>query len=101
MKTSVRTLLSLCLTVVLAIIAVMACSNDPDPTPSPEPPKPEPEVRPALLASIEDSLRAYYYWYDEIPTTASLDYDAETEDFFNSLLAADDGKQGYHYSYIE
>ena len=49
---------------------------------------------------IETNMRHWYYWYDEIPTTNKLNFNATPEAFFNSLLCSKDGKDGYHYSSI-
>lgn len=63
--------------------------------------------RPKTLAWIEDTMRKHYLWNDKIKKAGELDYTADPENFFNSLLYKnEDGKtnaNGYHnyYSYIE
>ena len=50
---------------------------------------------------IETNMRHWYYWYDEIPVKSNLNFSANPELFFNSLLCSKDGKDGYHYSTIK
>ncbi|WP_028295265.1 S41 family peptidase [Olivibacter sitiensis] len=42
-----------------------------------------------------DSMRIYYYWNNQVPGNASLDFDKDPEDFFEDLLSDDD-----RFSYI-
>ncbi|GHV52618.1 peptidase S41 [Bacteroidia bacterium] len=49
---------------------------------------------------IEETMRQYYLWEDEIPDAAKLDHTLEPEEFFQSMLSAKDGKARYHYSTI-
>jgi C-terminal processing protease CtpA/Prc len=71
-------------------------------------PEPEVETEPQAdkdhsetIAWIEATMRKDYYWRDEIKKAGSLNYAADPEAFFASLLSSKDGKHGYHYSYIE
>lgn len=43
---------------------------------------------------IEKKLRNDYLWYNELPATNKIDYTADPETFFYSLLSLNDGKQG-------
>lgn len=78
-----------------------ACSDDKN-----IPGDDEEEERSETLAWIEDTMREKYLWSDNIPAANRLNYSAEPEPFFTSLLyAAKDGKPGYnghhYYSTIE
>ncbi|MDR2388478.1 MAG: hypothetical protein LBD89_01655 [Tannerellaceae bacterium] len=51
---------------------------------------------------IEQTMRLYYLWEDEIPDSHQLDFNQEAEPFFTSLLTRKDGKtlsDGTHYYY--
>jgi C-terminal processing protease CtpA/Prc len=50
---------------------------------------------------IDETMRRYYLWDDEIPEEKKLDFSAEATDFFNSQLSLSDGKtsNGSHYYY--
>ena len=55
---------------------------------------------------IEKKLRNDYLWYNELPATNKIDYTADPETFFYSLLSLNDGKTRngkhlYYYSYME
>lgn len=50
---------------------------------------------------IESTMRENYLWYKDMPAASGLNYLAEPETFFESLLSNSDGKSNYHYSYIE
>lgn len=55
---------------------------------------------------IEKNLRNDYLWYNELPATNDIDYTADPETFFHSLLSLKDGKTRdgkhlYYYSYME
>ena len=54
---------------------------------------------------IESAMRSYYLWYEEIPDKKELNFNADPEDFFYSLLASEDGKTKnktrYYYSTIK
>ncbi|MDR1098148.1 MAG: peptidase S41, partial [Tannerella sp.] len=68
--------------------------------------KPEDDDRPETAAWIEDTMRKRYFWNQEIPETGKLNYTADPEAFFTSLLyKAMDGKtlngQHQYFSYIE
>lgn len=78
----------------------ISCSDD-DSGPPPDTPKEGLEVN----HWIEETMRENYLWYSEIPQENKLDFNAEPETFFYSLLSLKDGKtrNGTHhyYSYIE
>jgi len=61
--------------------------------------------RPETLGWIEDKMNEKYYWNSEIPASSKLNYTADEETFFMSLLSKNDGKTRngthYYYSYIE
>ncbi|MDR2917916.1 MAG: hypothetical protein LBV72_00930 [Tannerella sp.] len=65
------------------------------------------EDRPETLAWIEDTMRQHYLWNDKIKKAGELNYTADPETFFTSLLYKnEDGKTGasgnhHYYSYIE
>ena len=50
---------------------------------------------------IEKKLRNDYLWYSELPATNKIDYTADPEAFFYSLLSLKDGKtrNGKHLYY--
>lgn len=53
---------------------------------------------------IENTMREYYLWYEDIPNGKKLDYTADPTVFFRSLLSRQDGKDnpqvsGGHYYY--
>ncbi len=50
---------------------------------------------------IDDTMRVWYYWYEDIPNTNDLNYFTDPITFFNSLLSSQDGKNGNHYSTID
>ena len=54
---------------------------------------------------IEETMRTNYLWYDELPDKSRLDFSADPETFFNSLLSDKDGKMIngslHHFSTIE
>lgn len=55
---------------------------------------------------IEKKLRNDYLWYNELPATNKIDYTADPETFFYSLLSLKDGKTRngkhlYYYSYMK
>ena len=54
---------------------------------------------------IASTMRENYLWDDEIPASTKLNYAAEPQDFFTSLLSRKDGKtrngSHHYYSYIE
>ena len=41
---------------------------------------------------IEATMRTDYLWYEELPDKSQLDFSADPETFFNSLLSDKDGK---------
>ncbi|GHT28054.1 peptidase S41 [Bacteroidia bacterium] len=50
---------------------------------------------------IDETMRRYYLWEDEIPAAEKLDYSAEAPAFFNAQLSLKDGKtrEGSHHYY--
>lgn len=50
---------------------------------------------------IDDTMRVWYYWNQDIPNTNDLNYFSAPFDFFASLLSDQDGKGGSHYSTID
>ena len=50
---------------------------------------------------IDDTMRVWYYWNQEIPHTNDLNYFTDPFSFFASLLSDNDGKGGRHYSTID
>jgi C-terminal processing protease CtpA/Prc len=65
-------------------------------------PEPEPsEEQSSVNEWIEQTMRRYYLWENEIPDGKRLDFRQEAEPFFFSLLTQKDGKteSGGHYFY--
>ncbi|MDH6306248.1 carboxyl-terminal processing protease [Parabacteroides sp. PF5-5] len=63
---------------------------------------PEEPTTDTVNSWIEETMRRYYFWYDEIPDSKRLNSSAEPEAFFYSLLSRKDGKNnssGEHYYY--
>lgn len=50
---------------------------------------------------IDDTMRVWYYWYEDIPNTNKLNYFTDPITFFKSLLSSKDGKNGTPYSTID
>ena len=50
---------------------------------------------------IDDTMRVWYYWREDIPNTNDLNYFTDPISFFRSLLSSKDGKGGVHYSTID
>ena len=50
---------------------------------------------------IDDTMRVWYYWREDIPGTNDLNYFTDPITFFRSLLSSDDGKNGTPYSTID
>ena len=50
---------------------------------------------------IDDTMRVWYYWREDIPGTNDLNYFNDPITFFYSLLSSDDGKNGTPYSTID
>ena len=50
---------------------------------------------------IDDTMRVWYYWREDIPNTNSLNYFTDPISFFKSLLSSEDGKGGVPYSTID
>ena len=53
---------------------------------------------------IDATMRSWYLWYSDIPDKKQLNFNAEPETFFRSLLSKEDGKNnpqvsGGHYYY--
>lgn len=85
--------------IVLTSALLTACQDE----------KPENEDKPeeglAVNHWIEKVMRDDYLWNTEIPEASKLNYSAEPEQFFHSLLSLKDGKtrddKHHYYSYIE
>lgn len=81
-------------------LVLNACNNDNDEFDHKD------DDRPETLAWIEDTMRKRYYWNQEMPEAGKLNYTADPETFFTSLLyKGADGKtingQHQYFSYIE
>lgn len=50
---------------------------------------------------IDDTMRVWYYWNEEIPNTSELNYFEAPFKFYASILSKSDGKNGLHYSTID
>lgn len=50
---------------------------------------------------IDDTMRVWYYWNEDIPHTNDLNYFSAPFEFFASLLSDKDGKAGRAYSTID
>lgn len=50
---------------------------------------------------IDDTMRVWYYWNEEIPNTKDLNYFKEPFAFYASILSKSDGKNGSPYSTID
>lgn len=50
---------------------------------------------------IDDTMRVWYYWREDIPGTNDLNYFTDPITFFRSLLSPQDGKGGTPYSTID
>ena len=80
-----------CLLVLVNVLWLVGCQKDEDGSLT------DREVN----ESIYDLMEENYLWNDELPAREEVDFDAEPEEFFNSLLLEKDGKDGMHYSWIE
>jgi C-terminal processing protease CtpA/Prc len=82
------------------LIALLCCC-----TPEELPVPPDAPEEQAANEWIENTMRRYYLWTEEIPRSEALDLTEETEAFFYSLLTLKDGKtqsgSHYYYSYID
>jgi C-terminal processing protease CtpA/Prc len=80
-----------------AAIFLCSCTTKEDPTPDLTDKYPENQW-------IDETMRRYYLWEDEIPQKEKLDFSKEAETFFFSLLTGKDGKtrnnSHYYYSSI-
>lgn len=50
---------------------------------------------------IDDTMRVWYYWNEDIPHAKRLNYFLKPFAFYASLLSRNDGKGGSHYSTID
>ena len=50
---------------------------------------------------IDDTMRVWYYWNQDIPNTQKLNYFKEPFTFYASLLSPNDGNGRFHYSTID
>lgn len=67
---------------------------------------PTEEEEGGVNAWIESTMRENYFWYADMPVQSKLNFSADPETFFSSLLSDSDGNEysdgtHYHYSYIE
>ncbi|MDR0537256.1 MAG: hypothetical protein LBH04_04305 [Tannerellaceae bacterium] len=69
-----------------------------------DPVKPVEEEKDPAITWIDETMRKWYLWEDEIPAAEKLDYKLGAEEFFASLLSDKDGKgeanSHYYYSSI-
>ena len=83
--------------ILLSVFLFSSCNDDDDKT----------TVTEDAVANewIDQTMRFWYYWADEIPARSSLNFKAKPENFFYSLLSSKDGKSTdnghYYYSSIE
>lgn len=61
------------------------------------------EYMPRIEANqwIVDEMRNIYYWYQDIPEDGNLNFYAEPNVFFTTILSSNDSKNGNYYSWIE
>lgn len=50
---------------------------------------------------IDDTMRVWYYWHEDIPNTNKLNYFIAPFNFYSSVLSKKDGKNGRYYSTID
>lgn len=80
-----------CILVILSFLVFAACEKEDN-----NGPKTDNDVN----QWIEKTMRDNYLWNSELPEKNTLNFDAEPEDFFHSLLSDKDGKDlegGHHY----
>ncbi len=87
---------SLFIVLFASIFFFSSCSDD-EKDPNPDPKEKEETVNDWIYETMED----WYLWYDDIPERTKLNFSAEPDIFFSSLLSDEDGKGSYYYSYIE
>lgn len=83
--------------VFLFLLLFAACGEKEIPVPDLNP-----DQEPTANQWIEDTMRKYYLWEDEMPEKETLDFTQDETSFFFSLLADKDGKTplgGEHYYY--
>lgn len=66
----------------------------------------DPTEESGVNAWIESTMRENYLWYADMPAQSKLNFSADPETFFSSLLSTSDGNEysdgtHYYYSYIE
>lgn len=61
------------------------------------------EYQPRIDANkwIVEEMRNIYYWYQDIPDDSKLNFFAEPDVFFGTILSSNDSKSGNNYSWIE
>lgn len=61
------------------------------------------EYAPRIEANtwIVEQMRGIYYWYQNIPADGDLNFFAEPDAFFGTILSSNDSKGTSHYSWIE
>ena len=72
------------------ILAIVACEDNKNDTPTPN------DEQASAQEWLEQQVRDYYYWYQDMPSAEQLDFSAEVPAFFTSLLSAKD-----HFSWLE
>ncbi|MDR1557361.1 MAG: hypothetical protein LBS88_10095 [Tannerellaceae bacterium] len=79
------------------------CQSEETPVPEPDP-DPEPGEEQIANQWIEETMRRYYLWEEDIPQKENLDFTQDATSFFFSLLTDKDGKTRtnghYYYSSI-
>lgn len=75
------------LLMLVSLVILGACQSDDD-----EPSESTLSTNRQVNEWIDNIMRKYYLWYEEIPEKKNLDYEAEPETFFTSLLSDKDGK---------
>lgn len=82
--------------VLLCVFLMASCEKDDNHAP---------ETKDSVNRWVYKMMKENYLWYGEIPKEAQLDFNAEADDFFMSLLSDQDGKDlsdGHHsYSTVE
>ena len=89
---------------IAAVLFLGSCSKDID-EPTPNPPSEEPSEESPVNRWIYNTMKAEYYWASDMPIESQLNFGAEPDRFFLSLLSDSDGKhdanRDYYYSEIE
>ncbi|MCC8197452.1 MAG: hypothetical protein LIP06_02460 [Tannerellaceae bacterium] len=75
------------------LLAAISCTDDKDKIGI----DPDQSVNEWIYETMEEN----YLWNTEILPISQVNFSADPEDFFISLLSSNDGKEGYYYSTIE